>query len=438
MSQGGGGRSSAPEPADPAGPPPDTELELERLRRENERLRRGAHGRRRRFWRALASWVLLVLACLLAVVSVVVVYTRNELLNTDTFVATVGPLAREPAVQQEVANRVSAQLVARTDLERRVKDALPAKAGFLAAPITSGVQTLAHTVTLQLVQSPAFQSLWDTAVRQAHKEVTGLLTGSGNGAVSTSNGEVAINLAQVENTVKQRLSDRGLTMFEKVPTTSATHFVLFRSTQLQKLQRLTKVVNRLAYLLPVLSLLFFAAGVVLTESRRRGLVRAATGLALSMAVVLVAANVGESQYLASLLPSQSKDAAAAVIDDVAAALLDSVRTILVAAAVVAVVALLFGNRWVRSWLADRTPPSWVTGGPVKAFVTAHRAALQWGLAVVGIVTLVLWSQPTIVVTLVVVLVALGLIGLVGLYARGPAVFDGDRSGPPALPDADHG
>lgn len=53
-------------------------------------------------------------------------------------------------------------------------------------------------------------------------------------------------------------------------------------------------------------------------------------------------------------------------------------------------------------------------------------------------TLVLWSQPTIVVTIVVVLVTLGVIGLVGLYARDPAVFDGDRPGPAVLPDGDHG
>ena len=55
----------------------------------------------------------------------VVVYARNELLNTDTFVATVAPLAKDPAIQTTVATKVSESLVARTDVEQRVKNALP-------------------------------------------------------------------------------------------------------------------------------------------------------------------------------------------------------------------------------------------------------------------------------------------------------------------------
>ena len=53
-----------------------------------------------------------VLACLLAVVSVFVVFARNQLLNTDTYVSTVAPLATNPAIQTQVATRVSDELIA--------------------------------------------------------------------------------------------------------------------------------------------------------------------------------------------------------------------------------------------------------------------------------------------------------------------------------------
>src|ERR1039458_3114915 len=85
-------------------------------------------------WKRTSSWVLVVLACILSVLSVVTVFTRNQLLNTDTYVNTVAPLASNPAIQTQVAELVSENLISRTDVETRVKDALPPNAGFLASP----------------------------------------------------------------------------------------------------------------------------------------------------------------------------------------------------------------------------------------------------------------------------------------------------------------
>jgi hypothetical protein len=170
-------------------------------------------------------------------------------------------------------------------------------------------------------------------------------------------------------------------------------------------------------------LLCFAGVVLLTLNRRRGLVRAAAGLAISMAVVLAVAAVARSQYLSSLRPDQSKDAASAVFDAISALLLDSVRTILILAALVAVGAIVAGNRWVRSWWAARHWPEWMIQGPVPGFVGEHRRGLQWATLGVGLLVIVAWSDPTTLVVVVVVLVTLAVVGLLGLYA-------GRRSSPP--------
>ena len=124
---------------------------------EIERSPRSDKGPR---WRRIASWALVVLASLLAVVSVMVVFARNQLLNTDAYVSTVAPLATNPAIQTQIATRVSDGLVTRTDLSHRVKDALPAKAGFLVTPITTEVQNATYSIALKLVQSPNFEQLW--------------------------------------------------------------------------------------------------------------------------------------------------------------------------------------------------------------------------------------------------------------------------------------
>ncbi len=392
--------------------PPSDVTDAEALHPEVEG-RTGTTGSR---WRTVSSWILVVLACLLAVLSVVVVYARDELLDTDTFVATVAPLARNAAVQTTVATRVSDNLVTRTDLQQRVENALPPRAGFLAEPISSAVKTAAYQITLKLVQSSQFQTLWDQAVRRSHEQLDNLLLGQKVGALSASNGQVTVDLAQVEAAAKKQLAARGLSVFEKVPNYSGAPFVLFQSEELAKLQRWVRFLNHLAVALPIVAIVLFALSIVAARDRRRGLVHAASGLAVSMALLLVAANVGRNQYLGSLRPPQSRDAAAAVVDTVSASLLDTVRTVAAISAVVAVVAFVVGLGPVRRWLARRETPAWLTGGPVHDTVAAHRRAFQWGVVVLGLVVLVLWNEPTATVAVIIVLVDVVVIGLVGIFA----------------------
>jgi hypothetical protein len=420
--------------------------EVEVLEEENEALRSkvgGTSAPRKQRGRTIASWVLIVLACFLAILSVIVVYARDQLLNTDTFVATVAPLAKDHSIQTAVATRVSDNLVARINVEQRIKNALPEKAGFLADPITGAVHTATYEITLKLVQSSRFQALWEQALRKSHEQLDNLLLGQKVGALQATNGEVTVNLSQVEDAAKKALTGRGLAVFNKIPNYTGAPFVLFQSDQLAKLQRWIRFLNRLAFYLPIISVLLLAAAVLLARDRRRGLVHAASGLAVSMALLLVAANVGRNQYLSSLKPSQSRPATAAVIDTVDAALLDTVRTVLIIAAVVAIVAFVVGLGPVRRWTRERTMPKWLSSGPVYRTVAAHRRAFQWGVLVLGLVVLVLWNQPTVKVAVIIVLVTLFVVMLVGLFgaqrsAGGqPSDVGSGPSPDPAVPAGAH-
>ncbi len=391
---------------------------VEELRQENERLRRGEGSdrsrRRRRRWKSIASWALIVLACVSAVLSVFVVFVRNEVLNTDTYVSTVTPLAGNPAIQSAVAKRVTGQLVTKVNVEKRVRRVLPERSASLAAPIGTAVETATNDVTLKLVESSAFQRLWVEANRRAHRQVVALLTGSTEGALQSSNGKVTVDLGQIEKSVEKVLDKKGIRLFDGV--SSPASLTLFQSSQLVRLQGLTRTLDRLYVLLPIITLLLVAGAIALARDRRRGLVRAASGLALSMALVLVVASLGRSHYLSSLGPTQSRPATEAVIDTVSASLLDTVRTLFVVAAVIVLVAVAVGNSSVRAWMVDRHKPSWMTGGPVHDFAAAHRRGLQWGVIGLAMLLLVVWNQPTALVAVVVVLVALALVALIGLLA----------------------
>lgn len=84
------------------GPPPADGLstseraELERLQVEVGQLQARTHGRAARAGRWSGATVMVVVAALLFGLSVVAVYVRTQLLDTDRYVATVAPLARDP------------------------------------------------------------------------------------------------------------------------------------------------------------------------------------------------------------------------------------------------------------------------------------------------------------------------------------------------------
>jgi hypothetical protein len=253
--------------------------------------------------------------------------------------------------------------------------------------------------------------LWVAANRASHRQLVAVLTGSNEGSVSSKNGKVTIDLSQVEVDVKKKLNAKGITVFDKIPAVKGLDFVLFQSKDLVKVQKVTKLLNDLAIILPIITLLCLAASVVLARNRRRGLVRAAAGLAISMAAVLVVMAVARHQYLSGLSPNQSLAANQAVIDTVTARLRLGLRIILGVSALIAVVALVAGNRRLRAWASRGDRPD----NPVHRFVVRHRKSLQWAFVGLALLVLVVWSEPTTLVAVIVVAISLVLIGLVGFY-----------------------
>src|SRR5438445_6292075 len=98
--------------------------------------------RKPRLWRRLCVAVLLILGFILTPVAVLVTYAKTQILDTDRYVATVKPLASDPAIQRYVADTISNQLLAQVDVKAYVDDAvsaLPPRAQALAGPIASAV-----------------------------------------------------------------------------------------------------------------------------------------------------------------------------------------------------------------------------------------------------------------------------------------------------------
>ena len=101
--------------------------------------------RRNRLWRRICVAVLLVLGFVLTPVAVLVTYAKTQVLDTDRYVSTVKPLASDPAVQNYVADTVTAELLSQVDVKAYVNQALSAVQGAPALQALPGqAQAVGH------------------------------------------------------------------------------------------------------------------------------------------------------------------------------------------------------------------------------------------------------------------------------------------------------
>jgi hypothetical protein len=191
--------------------------ELVRLRAEVADLRRQVRVRRRRRsgWLAVRRTVAAALACLAALGvagSVVGVWAARTTVDTDRWVAAVAPLPRDPAVAAAVAQFATDSLAQVVDLEGRVRDALPPRAGFVVGPIADQLRGKLREAVDSVVRSDGFARFWVAANRQAHEQALAILRG--NSAVVSSRGDhVYIDLLPLINMALRQLSAELPTLF---------------------------------------------------------------------------------------------------------------------------------------------------------------------------------------------------------------------------------
>jgi len=75
-------------------------------------------------------------------VSVVAIWTRNQVTNTDRYVATVTPLASDPAIQNAIADQITAQVFTYIDIKGLTTQAVDALAGRSAGAHGAGGKQL--------------------------------------------------------------------------------------------------------------------------------------------------------------------------------------------------------------------------------------------------------------------------------------------------------
>jgi len=383
-------------------------------------------------WRRWTAGALIVISCILAPLSVLAIWVRNQVLNTDRYVETIKPLATNPAIIDTVSARLTDELFNRVNVEQEAKDALPPRAEFLAAPLAAGLREVVGTVTTRIMESKQFETVWIQANRLAHEQLRKALTNEGN-AVKTENGKIVLDLSALANQVRSQLDERGISLFDRIPANRLnTKIELADAQQLEKAQTATRILNRASWLLPLLAILCLIGGLLLSPNWRRSLIRWGIGTAFAVLLIGAGLSVGRSIYLDAVTSDTlPRDTAAAVFDTLVRFLRQGVRLVIAIALIVAVAAWLTGPTSVATRL--RTTSRRIVGnagegagehgvgfGAFGDFVATHKTAFRIGATLAALGVLLLWNHPKAITVVSLAIILVVVFGLIEFVARAAA------------------
>jgi hypothetical protein len=382
--------------------------------------------------------LLIVAGCILAPLSVVAVWTANQVSDTSRYVANVEPLIKDPAIQNALTDKLTSEIVTKIDVKRLTDQAAAelSQKGFtriggllqgVSGSLASGVQGFVHSSIHKIITGPRMANAWVQVNRVASQALVAVLSGraASTGAVGVRNGQVTLDLAPLIAVAKQDLVARGLTIAGKIPIVHAT-FALFPSKNLAKAQQAYRLINDLKIVLPIVTLALLGLGVLIARRPRRALIGAGLGFAASMLVLGAALLIARSLYLNAVPASAPADAAAAAFDILVRFIKTALRTLLVVGLIVAVGAFFTGP----SAAAVRTRHALSSGlgrlrhggesGPASRWTYAHRRALRIGAVALAALIFVFWGQPTAAVVLAIAILLLLVLGLIEVIGRPPA------------------
>ena len=250
--------------------------------------------------RGVIAWILIVLASLMVPLSVITVWAINTTTNTDRYVETMAPLAREKVITDFVAQRATERIFSAVQVQQKVQGALPKRAEFLAVPLVNQVQGFVQTQLTKLLNSTYFQNLWDKANRRSHAAVVAVLTGKGTPQLKKAN-NVIVDITPVVDKAINQLDAKGITIFNgvkpKLARANTLTVNLVSGKQISKARGIFRVVTDLGWAIPVVAVLLIAAAVAVATDRRKTLLRVAVGAGLATLVFLAALAIGRNFFV---------------------------------------------------------------------------------------------------------------------------------------------
>ena len=261
-----------------------------------------------------------MLASLLIPISVMSVWAIRTVTNTDQYVATMAPLARNQVIVNDLADRATDALFSTKIVQNKVEEVLPKKAKPIVTPIVAEVKTYVHGLALKIFESPKFGQLWDALNRHTHEAVISVLEGKHNATLQKieQNGQIVLNVSPTLQQLIDKANAKGITIFNPLKAVishgdNGMSVAIVSTQQVSKYSALFNLLVQLKWWVPIAALVLGILAIVVGVGRRRALLRVTVGVALFTLVLLAVFALGRNIFLNKVAEhSYKQDVAAAV------------------------------------------------------------------------------------------------------------------------------
>jgi hypothetical protein len=355
-------------------------------------------GRRRR----VLSGVALVLACLSILLTTVAVWTHQVAFNTERFTALTSSVVTSPEIIDPLSTRISTQVVDALDVQSRIAARLPDAVKPLAGALTLAVRDAIDKRLQVALANPKIQQALVATLSFTHARIMALLRDQSD-AVTVVDGYVVIQVFPVVGAALQQLQEIGLIPPEvQLPDLSsgeAPEVLLprlqaalgitlpadFGTIQLMPADKLltartyVRAFDLIVVVLVILSVVLVALAIWLARQRRRMVIYLGIGTIIAFLLARLAIHSVEDSLIAGIADAGVAAGVRSVVD----ATIDDLRRVtsivLVATAIVAIAAYLWGRpKWAVAVasgagdLAGRAGTTAATAGSAGIGAAAER------------------------------------------------------------------
>jgi hypothetical protein len=250
--------------------------------------------------RRIAIWALIVLASLIALISVLAVWTDRQMLDNSAWNDATKKAIADPAVQDALSVYLVNQLYDNVDVSGQLEQRLPPNVKPLAGPISAALRQPTANGIEFLLGRPRVQQLVVNASAVAHQKLVNVLENKTGLGISTGSGVVTLDLHELIVELGQELGISSAAL-DKVPADAGV-ITLLDSDQLSAAQTAVHAVQLASAWLAVLVFVLFGLAIYLARGSRRARLRdVGWAFVLIGLLVLIIRRLGGNWVIGSLV-----------------------------------------------------------------------------------------------------------------------------------------
>jgi hypothetical protein len=267
--------------------------------------------------RAVASLLIFIITVIITPVALIGHWGHRTVVDSTQYLATVGPLVDDPAVQDAVSKVITDAVVKQVDTSSLVGGFL---GGFiqdktiaekLTDPIAAGINNLVYELVHTFVASKEFAKIWYTTNEVAQASLIALLEDRPNGPIQINGDKIVLDISSMLTAVQASLVNNGFDLASKIAIPkSDAEIVLAQSAAIGQLQLVYRLSAPVLQWFPLLIAILFGLSIALARNRSRTVLAVGIALVACAGATQVLMNAAETIFVDQLAGTIFESAAA--------------------------------------------------------------------------------------------------------------------------------